>query len=294
MKALSYWASRHIWQARLIIILIGIFRGTVGVLFGFMFLKNMHAMEMNVAACVLFSLIFGIEALFHRRKLTLLDAPDKLYTFRVRCLSILYTCNFLLFMLVGNAVYRFEPTEEKATVTSLYSIVSYKNDPSVILDKKGVTLRKRLFSFEKMRAKWQQKLSSDEDSFSELELTIVGFLLLLLFFPLFGLACSTACGGNEILAVIILFGAIGSLIGGFYFLTKAARISNKRRAIQQQNEKLLKSKNMKTHTPIPHTPIVKPVKTPEEKAEAKAQKKRVLIILFGLAIALVLGLLMFL
>jgi hypothetical protein len=255
MYALSHWASRHVWQARFLIILLSIFRGVVGIFFGFMFLKNVNSIQMNVATCLLFGIIFGIETLFHRQKLKLLAAPDKLYSLRIRCLSILYTCNFLLFMLIGNAVYRFEPTTERVEPATMLSIVSYKSDPSVHLDEKNGIVKKQLFSFKKLRTIWREKLQKDEASMNTVELTIIGFLLILLAFPLFALACSFACAGDEVLAILVLLSTIGSLVGGIYLLIKAARITNKRRAMQ-------KSLN------------AEPPKTPQEIAKEKEQKKR--------------------
>lgn len=300
MKAISYWASQHVWQARFLLILIGVFRGVVGVLFGFMFLKNMNSIQMNVSLFLLLSIVICVEIYYNRKKRTMLADPDKLYTFKIYCLSILYTLNFALFMLVGNAVYRFEPTEEWANKTILYSNISSNNAPSVYLEKKEILAQKRLFSLEKLRIKWQQKLRSDESMAKELEFTAVGFLLLLLCCPiLFGLACSAACSGDEVLAVVLLLLTIGSLVGGFYFLVKAARLAKKRRETQYDNEKQLKTEKMKTHitTSVPRKvapKLPKLPKTPEELAEAKAQKKYVKKILIILAIALALGLLMFL
>ena len=267
MKSLSHWASRHVWQARLIIILIGIFRGIVGVLFGFMFLKNMNATAMNLAACLLFSIIFGIETLFHRRKLSLLNAPDKLYAFRVRCLSILYTCNFLLFMLVSNAVYRLEPAADMSVHTTLRSIISYKNDPSVNVSKKEVFVKKHFLGFEKIKKKWQQRLTKDRNSFEITIFSILGILLILAsIYLLAGFACGISCGGAESLVLLYLFSSIGTFVGGLFSLIYAARILNKQVA---------KRRSENPQNPIEHE------KTPEQMAKEKSKKKLIRHILIG-------------
>ncbi len=219
MKALSFWASRHVFASRFLLIVFGIIKGCIGTIIGYGLLQNAPA---SLMLGIMFALItvykfaeWQYDTLRSYGKLTI----ERYFRLRYMVIGTMYTALFGLYLIVGNAVYQYQPTGE-TTVQTMNSII---HDPSVSVDKKELKQIKRQHYYDKVMLKWQSRLGKDADGMSKngmIWLGILGIVLGILSAPL---ACGLACNKQEALAVIVLLLGVGCIVGAIILFVKAGR-----------------------------------------------------------------------
>ena len=200
MKAISYWASQHVLATRILLIISGIIKGCIGTIIGYGLLQNVPT-EWMLGSMFLLIAVYKLaewryDQLRSFSKLTI----ERYFRLRYSVIGIMYTALFGLYMFVGNAVYRYQPTIE-TTVQTVNSIIS---NPSVSIDKKEQKRIKRQHYYDKVMMKWQATLRKDVNNMSKsgmIWLGILGIVLGILSAPL---ACGLGCNNQEALAVIVL------------------------------------------------------------------------------------------
>ena len=219
MKALSYWASRHVFATRILLIVAGIIKGCIGTIIGYGLLKNVPS-EIMLTVMFLFIAVYKIaEGQYDRlrsfRKLNI----KQYFQLRYTVIGIMYTALLGLYMFVGNAVYRYQPTAE----TVIQTVNSIIQNHSVSVDKKEMRQIKRQHYYDKMMIKWQATLRKDADGMSKTTMILLGILGVVLAVASVPLACGLACNNQEALAVIVLLLGVGCLVGGIILFVKAGR-----------------------------------------------------------------------
>ena len=219
MKAISHWASRHVFASRFLLVVFGIIKGCIGTIIGYGLLQN-------VPPPLMVGIMFGLIAVYKFAewrydrlrsygKLTI----ERYFRLRYMVIGTMYTALFGLYMFIGNAVYQYQPTIE----TAVQTINSIIHDPSVSLDKKELRQIKRQHYYDKVMLKWQATLGKDADGMSKngmIWLGILGIVLGILSAPL---ACGLACNNQEALAVIVLLLGVGCIVGAIILFVKAGR-----------------------------------------------------------------------
>ncbi len=219
MKVLSYWASRHVFASRFLLVVFGILKGCIGTIIGYGLLQN-------IPTSLMLGIMFGLIAVykFAEWRYDRLRSYGKLTIeryFRVRyaVIGIMYTSLFGLYMFIGSAVFHYQAVGE----TAIQTINSIVYAPSVSVDKKEMKQIKRQHYYEKVMLKWQATLGKDADGMSKngmIWLGILGIVLGILSVPL---ACGLACNNQEALAVIVLLLGIGCIVGAIILFVKAGR-----------------------------------------------------------------------
>ena len=219
MKALSYWASRHVFATRFLLVLIGILKGCIGTIIGYGLLQNVPSEILLVGMFALIAVYKLAEWQYDRLREFGKLTVARYFRLRYTVMSIMYTALFGLYMCVGNAVYHFQPTVE-TEVTTLNSIIQ---DPSVSLDKKEMRQLKRQHYYDRVMMKWQAALGKDVDNMSKNSMILWGILCVILAIGSAPIACGLACQKQEALAVIVLLLGIGSLVAGIILFIKASK-----------------------------------------------------------------------
>lgn len=219
MKALSYWASRHVFASRFLLVIFGIIKGCIGTIIGYGLLQNVPTSLMLGIMFALIAVYKFAEWRYHTLrsygKLTI----ERYFRLRYAVIGTMYTALFGLYMCVGNAVYQYQPTGEMA-VQTINSII---HDPSVSVDKKELKQIKRQHYYDKVMLKWQSRLGKDIDGMSKsgmIWLGILGIVLGILSAPL---ACGLACNNQEAFAVIVLLLGVGCIVGAIILFVKAGK-----------------------------------------------------------------------
>jgi hypothetical protein len=137
MKAISYWASRHITTTRILLIILGIINFLSGVLMGINFSKTPSLWFINIAGIgIVCSMVF-IEK--HHRKAQKTTSPNMFYARQNKAFGGLYFCNFLLAILFGQMLLNHTQNLDiqNSEYTTRHSAVEFSNaTPSVLVIKK--------------------------------------------------------------------------------------------------------------------------------------------------------------
>ncbi len=219
MKAISYWASHHVLATRFLLIVVGIIKGCIGTIIGYGLLQNVPA-EWMLGSMFSLIVIYKLAEWRYNQlrsfgKLTI----ERYFRLRYSVIGTMYVALFGLYMCVGNAVYRYQPTIE-ATVQTVNAIIS---DPSVSIDKKEQKQLKRQHYYDKVMMKWQATLGKDVNGMSKsgmIWLGILGIVLGILSAPV---ACGLACNKQEALAVVVLLLGVGCIVGAIILFIKAGK-----------------------------------------------------------------------
>jgi uncharacterized membrane protein YfcA len=133
MKAISHWASRHVFASRFLLVVFGIIKGCIGTIIGYGLLQN-------VPPPLMVGIMFGLIAVYKFAewrydrlrsygKLTI----ERYFRLRYMVIGTMYTALFGLYMFVGNAVYQYQPTGE----TAVQTINSIIHDPQYLWIKRS-------------------------------------------------------------------------------------------------------------------------------------------------------------
>lgn len=232
MKALSYWASHHVFATRVLLIFAGIIKGCIGTIIGYGLLKNVSP-DIMLVVMFLLIVVYKITEWQYDRLRSFGKLNIKQYfQLRYTVIGIMYTALLGLYMFVGNAVYRYQPTAE----TVIQTVNSIIEDPSVSVDKKELRQIKRQHYYDKVMIKWQATLRKDTDGMSNTTMILLGILGVLLAIASVPLACGLACNNQEALAVVVLLLGVGCLVGGIILFVKASKLSKLKRQKNISNE----------------------------------------------------------
>ncbi len=219
MKALSYWASRHVFASRFLLVIFGIIKGCIGTIIGYGLLQNVPADLMLVIMFALIAVYKFAEWRYDRLRAYGQLTIERYFRLRYAVIGIMYTALFGLYMFVGNAVFRYQPTGE----TSMTTINSIVFDPSVSVDKKERKQMKRQHYYDKVMLKWQATLGKDVDGMSKSGMIWLGILGIVLGIISVPLACGLACNKQEAFAVIVLLLGVGCIVGAIILFVRASR-----------------------------------------------------------------------
>ena len=227
MKKISYWAKKHIWQTRLLIILIYILLNVIGIFTGKL-LKEVNIIIPQVYFIAVIICTMALWIWYPDKDAKKVRSPSALYIRRKLFDFSLGLVTFLLIIYSGNNWEHLFIKSESAKATNIvtlskdsaiYNIPVIKN---FIAGIKAMDVSK-LSQKEKLRIikKQIKNINSDkESSKSDKALLIILSILvaLALLLGLAALSCSIGCAGSEALAVIV------AIAGTFLIIFFLARI----------------------------------------------------------------------
>lgn len=205
MKTISHWANRHVRVAILIIICCEVFNAFSGLLLGMNLLEGWPIGDLLVLAVVL-----GGGAVLVRLQFS----PTQPYVVARRWLFGAFLGNFLFFGVLGGlwAESVQTPTPNRAVWGSRQAIM--RSDSVVKTD--------NLRSTNQLQAKFLQKnKKADDQSGKRIGYVLLFLLSLVVTYLTSFLACSLACSGYGVLAVLVFVLGLGALAGGIFLLTRA-------------------------------------------------------------------------
>lgn len=240
MKKISYWAKEHVWQTRLIIVLIYILLNIIGMFTGKLLNEiNVIIPRLYFAICICFTIILWIWYPVKRTK-----GKRVSYTRRKLFDFFLGTVTFLMIIYAGNHWEKLFITSETAQASKaarLYKDSSLYNHPLIqnfiaSINSKDIT---SLTQKEKLRLiKKQIKEVKRDKETSKSDKTVLIILSVLvaigLLFGLAALSCSISCGGAEALAAIVAIA--GTFLIIFLLVRIIKRISNPQPKVKEVNK----------------------------------------------------------
>ena len=220
IKQLSFWAKKHKWSSRFIIVFSFIILTLLGIATGFLFDSlNVTFSSLTLFATVLFFLLTWFKYPSGKKTTNALE-KDRSYVIQKTCDLVLIGSTFIMFVYFGNQqslpVNYFVLTSSAANTSSLPkdSTRAYKSldeFKKMMKDENGKPLklkeRKKLLSS-------QVKAIKNADDMSDggkVALIILCVLLaLVLAYGVAALSCSLSCSGSEGAAVVVaILGAAG-------------------------------------------------------------------------------------
>ncbi len=213
MKSISKWASRNAKLGIVLIILFEVIRLSIGLILGISLpLIPKIGLELTILSIsFILLLVWKYHEIYQ-------NVAQNSYKFRLIGLSIFFLGSFILSILLGNSLQKssfskvFAASEVKHEVKAI-SLDSLKSIQQEEFNSNSKKLRKSQF--------FNQKINERPSSSK-----IAGFIglfllsLILTYFLIFA-ACSLACGGYGVLAILVFLISVGTFSGGFYFLGRA-------------------------------------------------------------------------
>ena len=242
MRKISSWAKAHIWQSRLIIVLIYLGLNVIGIFTGKLFTEiDISIPEFIVIGCLILTIFIWV--IYPDKKVMTSNCKfPETYTFRKACDFSLGVITFVLIVYAGNKwQYLFIKTE-KAQATKIIRIKdsSLNNHPLItnfleLIKREDIS---KLNNREKVKMVKEQikKVKHDKDTSKEdktllIILSIVAALVLL--FGLASLSCSIACAGSEALAILVALG--GTFLIVLFLLKIIKKIKNRPEKTKEAN-----------------------------------------------------------
>lgn len=239
MKTISYWASRHILHARIVLIFIEILKACIAVNLGYILLKGITPTLANIMALILCLVLWAAEKQYDKQLTDTKHQVSLYYALRQRILALVYICQIGLLMLIGASINNYKPLQEPVNQQIMQSMIELHETatPSVFSEKitekitekslekqTDKTIKKTFRSklYDRFMHKWQKHLAANEGTPNKTLFIILGILLILagIFFGL-TLACGISCGTTTTNYVIFTLLTVGCLGGGIWLLIKA-------------------------------------------------------------------------
>lgn len=233
MKKISYWAKEHIWQARVLIVLIYILLNAIGIFIGKLLNEiNIVLPEAYFITCIIFTIALWLW--YPGKNSARSHSYSRSYVRRKVCDFSLGTITLLMIIYAGNhwqglfiktetayasKVIRI-PKDSSIHTNSLIQnfITSIKNkDVSKLTEREKIRLIKQ-----QVKTVKQDKQTSKGDKTLLIILSVLVAIGLL--FGLGALSCSIACSGAEVLAAIVAIA--GTFLIIFFLVKIIKRISN--------------------------------------------------------------------
>jgi hypothetical protein len=232
MKKISFWAKNHIWQSRLIIVLIYILLNGIGLFTGKLLNDiNVSIPEWSFMICMIFTVLLWIG--YYTKTVKLLSCLT--HYFRRKFFEFLMgLVTFLLIIYVGN---NYKGVFITYRADAAFNIRHYPKDSALLknplLSSFIASIKNRdvnkLSVKEKIRIiNHQVKIIKHDNGTTKRQKTLLIILSILiaiiLLMGLIGLSCNIACAGSEALAAIIAVG--GTFLIIFFLHRVIKRISN--------------------------------------------------------------------
>jgi hypothetical protein len=219
MKTLSHWASRHIWQSRIILILLGIIQGAIFVNIGFAVLKDLPIGFNKILIC-LSLLSFLIISFIYKKKIKDIQTVERYYQFRNRCVGGIYFCMMTLMMLWGNTIYNMPESIDNQYFSIRNSAIEQSTTPSVEKQTTNEFKVKKASFAQRLMLNWKAKMMkrAADGGYSKGGLIALFFLGIGTFLLAIPITCGLICANLGVLAVILALSGITALILGIYFL----------------------------------------------------------------------------
>ena len=232
MKSISFWAKKHIWQSRLLIVVIYILLNVIGLFVGKLLNdSNVNLPGLYFMLCVIFIVILSIGysstnvrasrvfTRYFRRKF--FDFALGLITF----LMIIYGGNNYKNLFVNNEAVNAFSIHRLSKDSAIYYNPLIQN---FIASIKNMDVSKLSLKEKKRIIKQQIKTIKHDKDISEGNKTLLIILsvliALVLLYGLAALSCSLSCSGSEALALIVAIG--GTFLIIFFLVRIIKRITN--------------------------------------------------------------------
>jgi len=233
MKQISFWAKNHIWQSRLLIILIYILLNVNGLYTGKLLNEvNVIIPELYFIVCIIFTITLWIW--YPKKSAKQVVSASVLYTRRKLFDFSLGAVTFLMIIFAGN---NWKHLFAKSETAQAFNIIHIPKDTVIYnnpLIKNFIAIIKsmdvnKLNQREKIRLiKDQIKTIKHDKGASKGEKTLLIalsiFIALFLLTSLSALSCSLSCSGSEALAIIVGIG--GTFLIIFFLIRVIKRITN--------------------------------------------------------------------
>ena len=236
MKQISYWAKKHIWQSRLLIILIYILLNIIGIFTGTLLNEvNVFVPGIYFIACIIFTIALWIWYP-HRQNANRSVKPSVLYTRRKLFDFSLGAVTFLMIIYAGNNLGHLFIKSESAQASNIIRFskdTAIYNNPIIknfITGIKSMDVSK-LSQREKLRLIKDQikAIKQDKENSKSAKILLITLSVIIALGLLYGLAalsCSISCSGSEALAIIVAIG--GTVLIIFLLVRVIKRITNSR------------------------------------------------------------------
>lgn len=247
MRKISYWAKRHKWQSRIIIISSFIVLNFLGIITGLLLTQlGIHISPEFVFGCFCFFLV-ALAAYPSKRKKEPIKSIKTFYVKQKSCDFLLAASTFCMLIYIGNkpeSLFQYYPSL-KATVTTVPSLPkdssgirykSIKEFSASMKDERGNTLkwkeRKNLLKQQVREIKKDNTLSPGTKTL----LTILSVLVALgLLFVVAALSCNLSCSGSD--GAALLLGVGGTVLVIFLLVITIRAIYGKKRKKKLASEK---------------------------------------------------------
>ncbi|HUS01783.1 MAG TPA: hypothetical protein VMY77_08655 [Chitinophagaceae bacterium] len=240
MKKISGWARDHIWQARLIIVVIYILLNVIGIFTGKL-LREVDVIlpQGYLIGCLIFTI--ALWTWYPDKNSKSVSAPyvrRKLFDFSLAAVT------YLMILFAGNNWDHLFINSESAKASKIIRIPRDSVTTNNILIKDFITSIKnmdvsKLSQKEKIRLiKKQIKQVKQDNNTSKSDKTLLIVLsvlvALILLYGLAALSCSISCGGSEALAIVVALA--GTFLIIFFLVKIIKRINNPRPKNKEENK----------------------------------------------------------
>lgn len=230
IKQLSFWAKKHKWASRFIIVLSFITMNVLGIITGYLF----NSLDVTFSSLVLFStILIFLFAWFQypsRKKTTTAFEKGRSYIIQKTCDLALIGSTFILFVFFGN---RQTSPLNYFVVTSSANTFSIPKDSSktykspdefkkMMSDKNGKPLK--LKERKKLLKQQIKAIKKADDMSPGGKIALISLCILLALVLAYGvaaLACSLSCSGAEGAAVVVAILGFGGVILLTVFLIRS-------------------------------------------------------------------------
>jgi len=247
IKQLSFWAKKHKWASRFIIVFAFIIMNALGIITGVLF----NSLNVTLSSLILvFTILIFLFAWFKypsKKENSTAIEKTRSYFLQKTCDLVLIGSTFMMFVYFGNRqtspVNYFAPVISAATTFSLPkdSSKTYKSVDEfkkMMKDENGKTLK---WKERKKLLKKQVKAIKNADDLSDggkvLLIILCVLLALILAYGVAALACSLSCSGAEGAAVVVaILGLAGVILLTFFMIRGIVRKSKKEKPIEVKPE----------------------------------------------------------
>ena len=245
IKQLSFWAKKHKWASRFIIVFAFVIMNVLGIMTGVLFesLNVTFSSLILVSTILVFLLVFFKYPSKEERRTAI--EKDRSYILQKSCDMLLIVCTFVMFVFFGNqqtspvnyfvlnasAANTF--THPKDTTKGYKSVDEFKK---MMTDENGKTLkwkeRKKLLK-QQIKAIKKDKTMSDGGKVGLIILCVL--LALILAYGVAALACSLSCSGAEGAAVVVAILGLAGVVLLTIFLIRGIVRKSKRDKTKEIN-----------------------------------------------------------
>ncbi len=220
MKAISYWASRHITYARVLIVLIKISLVALATYTAVLLTRLYIVLPFDWIALSCWMLIMAVIAFYPSR-----SSKKRSYLRQKTCDFILPFCSFIMITAalnnVGSLPYLPGAYASSIVKTPTAADIMASGKTRAQLDRKEKRILRHEFT-RQLKNYALAKISNDQQKAEnswKIVLAIIGFVGLTLL--LMGLVCELSCGGSDVAAALVGILGMAALIWGLVAIIKS-------------------------------------------------------------------------